>query len=258
MKEIRMDPKYDLLHFEPSDDELNNLKLYNSGSETYYVPRVTKLLDTIKDDNGLLVWANSLGFKGQNYEETLQSYADLGSAVHGEIEEYIRFGTQGYTPGFISFFDWWTKLNNLNTVTDVMSEVELIGPYFGGTTDLFCKLNGFGCLVDFKTSNFIGYKYIIQLAAYRYLMKICMNIDIRYCIILQLDKIEPNQYRVYVYDLDNPDYKFIFDMALSYIHNIAICYLQNRYLRYEAKAHLLTKRKNSIMGKNWEGKINDT
>lgn len=232
MDEIKLDEALEDLRFDPRKSELNDLKLYNHPNGSYYVPRVTKLLDSVKEDY-LLQWANSLGWKRKSYTATLQEYAELGTHVHEDIEEYLRYGTEGVTPGWESFKEWWDKLNELNTVTDVMSEVELIGPYFGGTTDLFCRLNGYGCIIDFKTSKNIGYKYIIQLAAYRYLMQTQLGNDVRYCVILQVDKTTAGIYRVYTYDLNNPEIRYIFDIALSYIHNLAACYLQNRFLRIQ-------------------------
>lgn len=230
MEPIKLEDGLEDLRFEPKKSELNDLKIYSTDTGAYYVPRVTKLLDTVKEDY-IVQWANSLGWRKKSYTKTLQEYAELGTHVHEDIEEFIRFGTEGVTPGWESFKIWWDKLNELNTVTNVMSEVELIGPYFGGTTDLFCKLNGYGCLIDFKTSKNIGYKYLVQLSAYTYLMKLCLNIDIRYCVILQVDKTTAGIYHVYSYDLGDPDIRYTFDIALQYIHNLAACYLQNRYIR---------------------------
>ena len=94
-----LEKEYDNNEKEIKDD--NKFKLYEG---TTYVPRVTVLLDTIKEDY-LLQWANSLGWKRLSYTKTLQEYADIGTEVHNEIENFIKFGELGMTPGFISFKD---------------------------------------------------------------------------------------------------------------------------------------------------------
>lgn len=181
-----------------------------------FVPRVTVLLDTIKEDY-LIQWANSLGWKRMSYSKTLQEYADIGTEVHNEIENFIKYGEEGISPGFMSFKEWWDRLNELNVITDIQSEVTMACPYFGGTTDLVFNANGKNCLVDFKTSKHITYKYIMQLAAYTYMMQTELNRPIDYCIIFQVDKYEPYIYQVYMYNLHDPTICSMFDMGLEYM-----------------------------------------
>ena len=226
-KQVFENPLY---QYEPKNSELNDLKRSMVDNIPRHVPRVTKLLDSIKEDY-LLQWANSLGWKRKSYTRTLQEYAHIGTMVHEDIEEYFRFGTEGLTAGWVSFKMWWDELNRLNTVTDVMSEVELYGPYFGGTTDLYCKINGYGAIIDFKTSKNIGYKYVMQLAAYRHLMETTRGLPISYCIILQVDKETCGIYHVYVYDLSRPEVCQLFDASLDYVHHLACCYMYNHYVR---------------------------
>ena len=60
-----------------------------------------------------------------------------------------------------------------------------------------------------KTSNHVGYKYFMQLAAYRYMLYRCKGISINGCIILQLNKETP-AFQEYLLDFENPDeYAFI-------------------------------------------------
>lgn len=207
-----------------------NGKCRHNEMNDYYVPRVTVLLDTIKEDY-LLQWANNLGWKHLSYTKTLQEYADLGTEVHEDIERYLKTGQTGMSAGFMSFQEWWTKFTTLNTVTDIESEVSMVCPYFSGTTDLFCKVNGRNCLVDFKTSKHINYKYIAQLAAYSYMMDTVLGRKIDYFIIFQVDKYEPGVYQAYMYDLNNDYIKNMFDHALEYIFHLACGYLHNKYLQ---------------------------
>ena len=231
---MTLDELYNAPEFrlEPSNSQTDNFKFYENPAlgVGYYIPRVTKLLDTIKEDY-LLQWANSLGWKRKSYSRTLQDYAELGSQVHCEIEMYLKEGEIGVSPGFKSFLNWWMRLNQDNIITDVQSEVELICPYFGGTTDLFFKVNGKNCLVDFKTSKHISYKYIAQLAAYRHMMEERLGEPIDICIILQLDKYEVVPAIVYTYDMSNPVVREMFDHAYEYILILAQGFFYNQYLQ---------------------------
>ena len=61
-------------------------------------------------------------------------------------------------------------MNEENKVDIIGQEESLISPYYAGTYDLLVNINGDPYLVDFKTSNHVGYKYFMQIAAYRYLL----------------------------------------------------------------------------------------
>ena len=203
-------------------------RLYEKGN--YYVPRVTALLDTIKEDY-LLQWANNLGWKRMSYTKTLQTYADIGTLVHNEIENYLKNGIPGISPGFLSFNEWWERFTSLNKVTNIESELSLECPYFCGTTDLFLTANGRNCLVDFKTSKHIGYKYIMQLAAYTYMLQTELNRPIDYCIIFQVDKTQPYKYQAYLYDLFNPEFSELFSYALEYVMHLSCGFVYNYFIR---------------------------
>jgi predicted RecB family nuclease len=73
--------------------------------------------------------------------------------------------------------------------------------WFGGTLDALLKIGNSIYLVDFKTSNHITYKYFLQLAAYRYMLRVIEGINIDGVIVLQLDKDEPgfNEYLLNFY-----------------------------------------------------------
>ena len=222
------DDNKNIMQFEEDNELFNKCRYYEKGG--YFVPRVTVLLDTIKEDY-LLKWANSLGWRRKDYNKTLQEYADLGTTVHREIDEYLNNGKQGCTAGLYSFEEWWEKLISINKVSDIETEVSMVGPYFCGTTDLYFKANGMNCLVDFKTSKNIGYKYMMQLAAYSYLMETQMNRKIDYCIIFQVDKNIPGIYQAYRYNLNDPEMKNIFSQAIQYMFHLSCCFMYNIQMR---------------------------
>ena len=57
-------------------------------------------------------------------------------------------------------------------------------------------------LVDFKTSNHVTYKYFLQLAAYRFMLRVVEGINVDGVIVLQLDKAEPG-FNEYLLNFDN-------------------------------------------------------
>jgi len=169
------------------------------------VPSVTQVLKHINEDY-IAQWANSLGFKGLGYRRELNKYAVEGTNVHTEIEHFL---TEGFcmtdpvdkTMGFMSFIQWFNDYGyEKNTLIEpIMLEQSLIGKYFCGTIDAVMKIDNEVHIVDYKTSSNIGYKYFIQLSAYRYLLsKIGINID--KLTVLQLNKYE-SKYKQYTIDI---------------------------------------------------------
>lgn len=225
--EMYTDPNFQLTPTETED-----FKYYDSKKGGHYVPRVTKLLGTINEPY-LLKWANSLGYKHMDYNQTLNMYAEIGSEVHKQIELYLKTcqTPSNPAPGFISFRSWWAQMNILNTITDIQSEVPLVCEYFGGTADLLFNANGHYCLTDFKTSNNIGYKYVMQLAAYKHMIENTYGIKVDYCFILQVDKYKPDKYTTYIYDFSKADVNEMFLHATFYMVSLAGCYLYNTYMQ---------------------------
>ena len=87
-----------------------------------------------------------------------------------------------------AFKEWWHGINECHRVKVLGQEQSLFCEYFAGTYDLLISIDDKPYLIDFKTSNHVGYKYFMQLAAYRYLLYSQKNINVEGCIILQFDK----------------------------------------------------------------------
>ena len=181
----------------------------------------------------LMVWSNSIGlYKHKKYEDTLQQAADLGSEVHGLIEEYLMNGylseiidthCKEVINAFNSFLSWWEIIKQ-NVFRVIYQEYKLTCPYFGGTLDMLIEINGKIYIVDFKTSNHVGYKYFLQLAAYRYILRTEHNIEVDGCIILQLDK-KVSKFTEYVLDFNNLEH-------LAYMNNCERAFLSLVYAYY--------------------------
>ena len=175
-----------------------------NGSSTYYndrgqlVPRVTEIISRMNHSDGLMYWANSLGFKGIKYKDALNKAANMGTEAHEAIEKFLKekLETTSNIP-FMGFMQWYNLLTteyNLD-IKLIYSEYKLVCDWFGGTLDALLEIGGNLYIIDFKTSNHVTYNYFLQLAAYIYILK-KKNIFVNGCIVLQLDKEQPgfNEY----------------------------------------------------------------
>lgn len=178
-----------------------------------FVPRVNDILSSMLSEDYLMRWANSLGFKRLSYKKTLEDYANIGTQVHEIIEAYIRDRSVNITDStpatvvnaFTSFMDWYANVaRNVDIFETISIEERLTCQWFGGTLDWLVNIGGKIYLVDFKSSNHIGYRYFLQMAAYRYMLKL-LNRDIDGMIILQLSKNHVG-FNEYIIRKDLPDH----------------------------------------------------
>ena len=189
-----------------SPDVLENSDYYFNG---LMVPRVTKIISRCIHNDGLMYWANTLGFKHQSYKKTLDTAAQIGTECHNNIDKFLETGGSDiiFNPkaenAYLSFREWYDNISKSNKVEVIFHEKTLICQYFGGTLDGLYKINDKIYLVDYKTSNHVGMNYCLQLSAYRYMLRTLLNINIDGCIILQLSK-DDISYNEYVMDLSNP------------------------------------------------------
>lgn len=196
-------------------DQMKPLEKVDSDYEFngVIVPRVTKIIKRCIHSDGLMYWANSLGFKHQSYSKTLNAAAAIGSECHASIDNFLddqtyeapwkqmKFESRN---AYKSFLKWFNDVSILAWELEVIyHEKTIICKYFGGTIDGLYKINGKIYLVDYKTSNHITFNYCLQLAAYRYMLRVVLGIEIDGCIILQLSK-ENVSYNEYVLNFDNP------------------------------------------------------
>ena len=216
---------------------LNDVTLFDKGKKARYringrgIPSVTELLSFI-DSEGLIYWANKIGREGKNNKDVVTEAANFGTAIHESIEMYLKKKPYEDNVCLDAFKEWWTNINGCHDIKILGQEQQLICNYFAGTYDLLISIDGKPYLIDFKTSNHVGYKYFMQLAAYRYLLYNVKNINIAGCVVLQFDKKE-KKYREYSLDFTNPyDYEFIENchrafMGLVYMYyNVKLCQKQ--------------------------------
>lgn len=211
-------------------DKLKSPYEYNGRS----VPRVTSIISSISTSNGLMYWANSLGFKNQSYSKTIKKAADIGTQCHNSIDLFLDNNYEYEPPydiypaarfGYESFLKWWNDIHaGVNKIEVIYHEFSLACKYFGGTLDGLYRINGKIYLIDYKTSNHITYRYCLQLAAYRYMLREELGIEIDGCIILQLSKNDIS-YNEFVLNLSDPD-------QLSYMNQCEHAFLSITYAYY--------------------------
>ena len=139
----------------------------------------------------------------------LKEAGRIGTLAHNMIEEFTKGGVvnlDGYTPNEISqaktayygFYNWFAN----NNVTFYETELKLVSEQyqFGGTFDAVCEVNGKIVICDWKTSSDVYDEFVIQLGAYRQLIKENLLYDIRGAILLKLNK-EENGYEEHHYKL---------------------------------------------------------
>lgn len=216
---------------------LNDITTFDKGKKARYhingrgIPSVTELLSFI-DSEGLIGWANRIGRQGLDNREVANKAAEFGTMVHESIEKYLKGKETTDNVCLDAFKEWWTGINSCHRIRILGQEKSLICEYFAGTYDLLITIDDKPYLIDFKTSNHVGYKYFMQLAAYRYLLYTQKNINIEGCIVLQFDKSEP-KYREFNLNFSDPyDYEFIENchrafMGLVYTYyNTKLCQRQ--------------------------------
>lgn len=141
------------------------------------VPSVTTIIKLLNKPS-IARWANTLGWKRQSYEKVLDERAFEGTIVHELCHEYLfnegkKFDTS--TPerlefvreNLITFKDFLDK----NKLEPVWGEKSFSSDKFGGTVDLYCKLEGKDTILDFKTSKSFYSTHFIQLGAYIQLLE---------------------------------------------------------------------------------------
>lgn len=208
------------------------------------VPRVTEILQAMWHEDSLMKWANYLGFKRKDYIKELNYAADVGTAVHDSVEYFLAnkefpqlppdFNIINAVNGFTQWYETVTKATSFEIIS---MEQKLTCPWFGGTYDCLAKINGKTCLIDFKTSKFIGIKYYMQLAAYRYILSLQgINIDI--AMVLRLHKDEPI-FSEYVVDLSVPESKTFLDNCFEGFLSLVYAYYNRQQLEAQfSKLHL--------------------
>lgn len=143
------------------------------------VPGVTTITGRFKDSGGLIHWSWQCGVDGLDYKKVRDDAASAGTLAHTWIDDEIhgRVSSVGDDSEHaakaleaLSAFRDWAKQVQL-TIVDTERPLVSEEHRFGGTYDAIANVNGKLTLLDWKTSNRIYPEYVIQLAAYRGLLR---------------------------------------------------------------------------------------
>ena len=208
------------------------------------VPRVTEVISRMIHEEYLLKWANHLGFKHKSYTVERDYAANIGSMTHSRIEKILK-GTYSEEQlvldmNFIpiqSFRKWWEIVQKYNPKV-LYSEEKFVCQYYGGTLDAVIEIGGKIYLIDFKTSNHVGYKYFLQLAAYRKMLRESTGLELDGVIILQLDKNIP-AFEEYI--MNFPEYKPFMDHCEETFQRLVEGYYGIQLVEKEFKEYLKSR-----------------
>lgn len=199
------------------------------------VPRVTVILSKMLEEPGVAEWANYLGYKHQSYKKEMDKICAVGTLVHDQINKFLSgecVNESIRTVGFLSFLEWYNQVSQLG-IKVLGLEQSLVSQYYGGTYDALLDIGGKVWLIDFKTSNKVGYKYFLQLSAYRKLLRELQGIEVDGCLVLQVSKYRP-VFLEWIADLHyqphldymNTAEKTFCSLVYSYYHSM---YLEGRF-----------------------------
>ena len=199
--------------------------------EDMYVPRVSNILSMLHEEY-LMKWANGIGFRHRDFEEERAKAVAYGTVTHNAIEAYLNDRDPESTNlAFDGFLYWWNTINKEGNFIEILGQEEtLTCPHYGGTYDLLLRINGKIYLVDFKTSNHVSYKYFLQLAAYRRMLRLSKGIELDGCIVLQLKK-DKIAFHEYLLDFSVPGHKYFIDVCEATFERLAESYYFWQYTK---------------------------
>lgn len=171
--------------FELIDDlELKEDSYYNFQNRK--VPRLTNIISAVYgDSDSLMKWAAQFGSTGSFINEKKKILA-TGTIAHHKIESFLKrkdddsiFDNSKAMNAFCNFVQWYNDKQSLKIkFTNIAIEFKTSNPWFGGTMDWYVNIQSPNTegnfIVDFKTSNRIEQKHLIQ--AYGYYWSLRWNI----------------------------------------------------------------------------------
>lgn len=144
------------------------------------VPGVTTVLG-ILNKPALVPWANKLGLQGIDVKKFVDDKADIGTLGHAMVTDKLagkETDTSDYSKNQIdlaencalSFWEW-EKNNKIEHIFFVEEPLVSEVHKFGGTQDIYCRINGKNELIDLKTGKGIFDEHMYQVAALKVLLE---------------------------------------------------------------------------------------
>lgn len=163
------------------------------------VPSVSTVLNGLGwGQDHLVRWAANLGLQGLDYEIERQKAADIGTIAHELIAAHLLDRapvTDGFAPELIDAarpcFDAYRAWARGHRIKILASEQPLVSSAlaYGGTFDAVVRINDSETvLMDFKSSNWLHAKNVVQVVAYLDLIYECLNKHLNKAIVLRVGK----------------------------------------------------------------------
>lgn len=144
------------------------------------VPGVTTVLGLLNKP-ALVPWANKLGLQGIDVSKYVDDKADIGTLGHAMVTDKL-IGQETDTADFsknqidlaencaLSFWEW-EKENPIEEVYFCERPMVSEAFRFGGTLDIYAKVNGRKEIIDLKTGSGIYDEHIWQVSALKKLLE---------------------------------------------------------------------------------------
>ena len=145
----------------------------------FCVPGVTTITG-VMDKPALVKWANGLGLKGIDSTKYVDNLANVGSLAHDIIHCHLtkqECDTSMYSKDQIDLAETcvikWHYWADSKEISVIGSEMPLVSEkhQFGGTCDLYAKVDGVNTLIDLKTCKGIYDEQFTQVAGYKLLLE---------------------------------------------------------------------------------------
>lgn len=144
------------------------------------VPGVTTILGLMAKP-ALVPWANKLGLQGIDVSKYVDDKADIGTLGHAMVTDKLsgaETDTSDYSENQISLAEncalsfWqWEKEHPIEEVFFVERPLVSETHRFGGTLDIYAKINGKREIIDLKTGSGIYQEHAWQVATLKVLLE---------------------------------------------------------------------------------------
>jgi len=121
---------------------------------------VTTIVGLLDKSRFLVPWANRLGLQGVDSAAYAKEKAVIGTLAHKMVTDHLqglKTETKEYSPyqvsaaenSFLSYLEW----EKGKTIEPILIETPLVSELhqFGGTADIYAKIDGFLELIDLKS-----------------------------------------------------------------------------------------------------------
>jgi len=144
------------------------------------VPGVTTVLGLLQKP-ALIPWANKLGLSGIDVSKYVDDLADIGTIAHAMITDHLSGMETDYgdyssnqidmaSNSVLSFWEW-EKEHKVEEVYFCERPLVSIEHGYGGTLDIYAKVNSKKEIIDLKTGKGIWPEHIYQVATLKKLLE---------------------------------------------------------------------------------------